>query len=44
VIVRDSLSNILARFGCAVPPTVQYIGFRAGPGEYLVVRLVEAWG
>jgi len=44
VIVRDSSGNVLARFGCAAPPSAQYIGFKAGPGEYLVVRTVEAWG
>jgi len=44
VIVRDSAGNVLARFGCTAPPAAQYIGFRAGPGEYLLVRLVEAWG
>jgi len=44
VIVRDSSGNMLARFGCTSPPPAQYIGFRAGPGEYLVVRTVEAWG
>jgi len=44
IIVRDSSGNVLARFGCSSPPPAQYIGFRAGPGEYLVVRLVEAWG
>jgi len=44
VIVRDSSGNMLARFGCPSPPPAQYIGFRAGPGEYLVVRLVEVWG
>jgi len=44
VIARDSAGNVLARFGCAAPPAAQYIGFRAGPGEYLIVRTVEAWG
>jgi len=44
VIVRDSAGNVLARFGCAVPPAAQYIGFKTGPGEYLMVRTVEAWG
>jgi len=44
VIVRDSAGNVLARFGCPSPPPAQYIGFKAGPGEYLVVRTVEAWG
>jgi len=44
VIVRDSAGNVLARFGCASPPPAQFIGFRAGPGEYLIVRLVEVWG
>jgi len=44
VIARDSAGNVLARFGCAAPPSAQYIGFRAGPGEYLIVRTVEAWG
>ncbi|ABO08329.1 hypothetical protein [Pyrobaculum calidifontis] len=44
VIVRDSAGGPLARFGCAAPPAAQYIGFRAGPGEYLIVRTVEAWG
>ncbi|WP_193322596.1 hypothetical protein [Pyrobaculum calidifontis] len=44
VIVRDSSGNVLARFGCAAPPNAQFIGFKAGPGEYLVVRTVEAWG
>jgi len=44
VIVRDSLGNILARFGCDVPPAAQYIGFKTGSGEYLLVRTVEAWG
>jgi len=44
VIVRDSAGNVLSRFGCAAPPAAQYIGFKTGPGEYLVVRTVEAWG
>jgi len=44
IIVRDSAGNVLARFGCAAPPSAQYIGFKAGPGEYLIVRTVEAWG
>jgi len=44
VIARDSAGDVLARFGCSAPPSAQHIGFRAGPGEYLVVRLVEAWG
>jgi len=44
VIVRDSVGNVLARFGCAAPPPAQYIGFKTGPGEYLVARTVEAWG
>jgi len=44
IIVRDSAGNVLARFGCAAPPAAQYIGFKAGPGECLVVRTVEAWG
>jgi len=44
VIVRDSSGNVLARFGCSSPPSVQYIGFKTGPGEYLIVRTVEAWG
>jgi len=44
VIVRDSAGNVLARFGCSSPPSVQYIGFKTGPGEYLIVRTVEAWG
>jgi len=44
VIARDSAGGVLARFGYSAPPAVQYIGFRAGPGEYLVVRTVEAWG
>jgi len=44
VIVRDSAGGPLARFGCTAPPNAQYVGFRAGPGEYLIVRTVEAWG
>jgi len=44
VIARDSAGNVLARFGCMAPPNAQYVGFRAGPGEYLIVRTVEAWG
>jgi len=44
VIVRDSAGSVLARFGCTAPPPAQYIGFKAGPGEYLIVRTVEAWG
>jgi len=44
VIVRDSAGNVLARFGCTAPPNAQYIGFKTGAGECLIVRLVEAWG
>jgi len=44
VIARDSTGGVLARFGCSAPPSAQYIGFRAGPGEYLIVRTVEVWG
>jgi len=44
VIVRDSAGGVLAMFGYSAPPAARFIGFRARPGKYLVVRLVEAGG
>jgi len=42
--ITPGTGNGLACYGYAVPPAVQYIDFKAGPGEYLIVRTVETWG